>query len=864
MKKIYRGAKRQEISFPIGGIGSGSIGLDGTGRLRDWEIFNRPSKGSFNGFSHFGVKAESNGKTVDARVMNSDWLGSRMGRYVEHNAYVGYGYGPFREMLCGVPHFRDSEFAGEFPLAEVRFLDETFPGQVSLEAFNPFIPSNDRDSSIPAAFFTAVITNTGDTAMDYTFELSVNNPSKRPHDNRPAAAPNFHGVELADDFTDDTHEHYGSIAFGAPASKDIQAQQYWYRGNWFDNLGIFWQDFTAPGALKNRVYEGAGDKVREDVATVAVRATVAPGETWRQKFVIAWYYPNCINYWSGCNAADKNTCRDTKTWKNYYASQFDSAVEVADYALREWDRLEQETRRFHDALFASTLPEAALDAVSANLAVLKSATVLRLPDGQFYGFEGCQTNSGCCEGSCTHVWNYAFALPFLFPALERSMRELDYTYNQNDDGGMPFRLQLPLGKERSKFRPCVDGQMGGVIKTYREWKLCGDDEWLKTWWPKVKKSLEYAWAPTNADRWDPDRTGVISGRQHPTLDMELFGPNAWLNAFYVGALTAAAEMAEVMGDPDAALYRDLAAKGRAYTDTELFNGDYYFQKVDIRDRSILDPYAAGNTLTGGSTVDVYWNDEAGQLKYQIAEGCSIDQVLAQWMCELSGVGEILDSGKVSAALHAIYRYNFKPVLRNHFNPCRIYGLDDEAGLVICEWPEGHEKPVVPIPYAEETMHGFEYQAATHMILHGMEKEGMDVVRGIRDRYDGEKRNPWNEFECGSNYARSMASYALLLAFSGFRFDMRRNRMGMRPLHPGSYFWSLDGAWGDSRFDDASARMNVLYGAFTLAEWIVPDPEKVTSVLINGCSACFSADKEAIVLESAAVLREGDFIEARYD
>ena len=151
------------------------------------------------------------------------------------------------------------------------------------------------------------------------------------------------------------------------------------------------------------MYEGAGDKVREDVATVAVRATVAPGETWRQKFVIAWYYPNCINYWSGCNAADKNTCRDTKTWKNYYASQFDSAVEVADYALREWDRLEQETRRFHDALFASTLPEAALDAVSANLAVLKSATVIRLPDGQFYGFEGCQTNSGCCEGSCTHV-----------------------------------------------------------------------------------------------------------------------------------------------------------------------------------------------------------------------------------------------------------------------------------------------------------------------------------------------------------------------------------------------------------------------------------------------------------------------------
>lgn len=149
------------------------------------------------------------------------------------------------------------------------------------------------------------------------------------------------------------------------------------------------------------------------------------------------------------------------------------------------------------------------------------------------------------------------------------------------------------------------------------------------------------------------------------------------------------------------------------------------------------------------------------------------------MCELCGIGEILDPEKVRSALKAIYRHNFKPTLRNHFNPCRIYGLNDESGLVICDWPEGKEKPVVPIPYAEETMHGFEYQAAVHMILNGMEEEGMNVVRGIRNRYDGEKRNPWNEFECGSNYARSMASYGLLLAYSGFKYDMRKGRMGMQ-------------------------------------------------------------------------------------
>ena len=62
----YRGEQLTEISFPLGGIGSGCIGLGGNGRLIDWEIFGRPNKGSVNGFSHFAVKAERDGKLLDA------------------------------------------------------------------------------------------------------------------------------------------------------------------------------------------------------------------------------------------------------------------------------------------------------------------------------------------------------------------------------------------------------------------------------------------------------------------------------------------------------------------------------------------------------------------------------------------------------------------------------------------------------------------------------------------------------------------------------------------------------------------------------------------------------------------------------
>lgn len=854
--KTYTGSKRNEICFPIGGIGTGCIGLDGTGRLRDWEIFNRPNKGSLNGFSHFGVKVERCGETIDARVMNSDLLGSYTGHYTEIPGHHGYGFGPSRYELSGVPHFRDSAFEGEFPLAKVLFSDETFPGSVALEAFNPFIPSNDFDSSIPSAFFTACATNDTDEELTYTFEMTVNNPSKKPHIHKTIRTQSFAGVELADDFEDERHEDYGRLIFGVPSDAEAQVQHYWYRGSWFDGLGIFWQDFTAPGKLRDRNYENDG-KVWEDLATIAVTRTLKPGETWRQRFLLGWFYPNYANYWDGDSHFDPDNPY-ARVWKNHYAVMFENAAAVAEYSMREWTRMEEETIRFHDALYASSLPEIAMDAVGANLSVLNTATVLRLTEGGFYGWEGCCGHAGSCEGSCTHVWNYTQALPFLFPKLERSMRELDYTYNLDDDGRMPFRLQLPLGKKKSGFRACVDGQMGGVIKTYREWKLCGDDEWLRKWWPGVKKSLEYAWSPTNADRWDPDRTGVISGRQHHTLDMELFGPNGWLNGFYVGALKAASEMAEAMGDSDAELYAQLYKQSRAYTDSELFNGEYYQQKVDVTDKSLLTPYMESDPSTVGS----YWNDEAKQLKYQIDGGCIIDQVLGQWMCEMAGVGEILNPEHVESALRAIYKYNFKPSLRSHFNPCRIYGLNDESGLTICGWPEHVKKPVVPIPYSEECMHGFEYQAAVHMIRHGLTEEGLRVVRGIRDRYDGEKRNPWNEMECGSNYARSMASYALLLTYSGFTFDMRKGMIGFNPMNEGTFFWSCDGAWGTFSYEKNRAELKVLYGSVELKMLGLPEADKVRSLSANAKDMHFTADADAVCFDNT-FLSEGSILIAEF-
>ncbi len=751
--------------------------------------------------------------------------------------------------LSGMPHFRSVEFRGEFPIATLDFKERRFPGRVRMTAFNPFIPLNDDDSSLPAAFFEIEVKNTAKKTITYTIAGTLRNPLPENNSNTIRRAGELTILHLATDSLDPADVAYGDLALATDAP-DLSYQQYWFQSDplWFADLEVFWRDFTSPGPLNDRSYppDRAGKGTH---GTLAARVRVAPGKTARVRFLITWSFPNCENYWERGARERAAEAGISPTWRNYYATLFEDSAATATYGLTNWDRLQRETLLFKDALFSSDLPPAALDAVSANLSILKSPTTLRLEDGTFYGWEGCHAGAGCCEGSCTHVWNYAQALPFLFPNLERSMRAADFTHNQRPDGGMAFRMRLPIGSGRSGFRPCADGQLGGVLKTYRDWKISGDTDWLRSLWPAVRKSIEFAWADTNEDRWDPGRTGVLHGRQHHTLDMELFGPNSWLTGFYLAALKAGAEMADHLGEPEtAADYRALFEKGSEWVENHLFNGEYYHQLLDLSDKSITDAFDAAGA---------YWDEEHREIEHQIGEGCGIDQILAQWHADLYCLGDIFDPKRVKTALRSIFRYNFKRSMRDVYNTCRIYCLNDEAGLVICDWPDGKRKPWTPAPYSSETMNGFEYAAAAHMIQRGMVKQGMEAVAALRARYDGEKRNPWNEFECGSNYARSTASYALLNAFSRFTFDMSKARIGFDPVltDRGRFrcFWSLDSGWGIVEIKPGRVELRVLHGSLDLRTLDLPflRRRKVSRIRLGTKDVDFDARAGAIDLPAPA-------------
>jgi len=457
-------------------------------------------------------------------------------------------------------------------------------------------------------------------------------------------------------------------------------------------------------------------------------------------------------------------CEIPQYYSPWYSGRFGGINELAAYWRGNYDRLRHESAVFRDTFYDTTLPAEVVEAVAANLTILKSPTVLRQTDGRLWCFEGCGDSRGCCSGSCTHVWNYAQAIPHLFPDLERSLRQTEFHESQDAAGHQTFRSCLPIRPVAHTFHAASDGQLGGIMKIHREWRVSGDSTWLRTIWPQVKQSLDYC-----IETWDPRSRGVLEEAHHNTYDIEYWGPDGHCSSFYLGALAAAVEMGSFLGD-DVSRYRTLVNNGREFLETRLYNGEYFYQQVQTE--GLNAKFKALNTSANGPGYnEIIAALNAQGPKYQYGTGCLSDGVLGFWMARVCGLDQdIVDDAKVAGNLRAIHRYNLRHDLSDHSNPQRpTFAMGHDGGLLLCTWPHG-DAPALPFVYSDEVWTGIEYQVASHLMMEGMAEEGLEIVRLCRDRYDGSVRNPFNEYECGHWYARALSSYALLQGMTGVRYD----------------------------------------------------------------------------------------------
>ncbi|WP_153800270.1 GH116 family glycosyl hydrolase [Foetidibacter luteolus] len=818
----YSGDHLNRLAFPIGGLGAGMFCLEGTGAVSHMSVRNRPE--IFHEPSMFAaihIKGLANGvKVLEGQVPEWKFFGQR-----------GTGNGAAGTTF-GLPRFRQAEFTTRFPYGIVRLKDSDIPLAVKLTGWSPFIPTDADNSSLPAGAFEYSFTNNGTKAMDAVFSYSSKNFLASDESVKNSISSTTNGFVLQQEGSKEKPHLQGNFAVYTDEANTV-VDHCWFRGGWWDPLTMAW----------NNVRDGNMNAVapvekNAPGASLFVPFTLKPGESKTVRLMFAWYVPESdmkigdvmsdekkdCSPESGCCASpadlgvQNGAQSNAANYKPWYSAKFENINAVIDYWKNNYKDLRQKSTLFSDAFYASTLPAEVMEAVAANLTIIKSPTVLRQYDGRLWSWEGCGDDGGCCHGSCTHVWNYAQAIPNLFPSLERTLRNTEFCENQNKEGHQGFRANMPIRPLKHDFHAAADGQLGGIMKVYRDWRISGDSNWLLKIYPMVKMSMDYC-----IKTWDPRAKGVVEEPHHNTYDIEFWGPDGMCTSFYLGALKATVEMGTYL-KKDVAKYQELYNKGRNYIETSLYDGEYFVQDIEYKGLNAPDPAKAQSFGGDYSQEAVVILQKEGP-KYQYGKGCLSDGVLGAWIGSMCGLEDIIDSKKLTSHLLAVHKYNLKKDLSDHANPQRpAYALGNEGGLLLCSWPKGG-KLSLPFVYSDEVWTGIEYQVASHLMLLGRVKEGLDIVRYCRNRYDGRVRNPFNEYECGHWYARAMSSYGLLQGLTGLRYDAVDKTLHINS-RVGNFtcFISTETGFGTVSLKEGKPTLKIVHGTIQVSKVLVSGKE----------------------------------------
>lgn len=716
---IYRGKYLDAIRFTVGGIGAGSVQLDGKGRLASWHIFNN-FRQVVVPHSFFAVRVAAGGPAV-VRALQTEAVGP---------------FAPMQELA----------FRGEYPFAWYTFHDPAVGVKVSLEAFNPLVPLCVRDSAMPCAIFWLSAENPLDRPVEVAFLAAQQNAvgfrADTLIDGRryPGYGGNRNSVLRRGKSTvlwmtaepPASAPGQGEMALSAVA-EGVSAHAAW------DTLEALAADFN-DGALRGPAAAGPSPAGQTLDGALAVSFTLAPGQRGAVPFVLAWYFPHVRH--------------GTDAWHtsgNWYQNHWSGALAVADEVAERLDELAGATRLFHNALYATNLPWWMLDRISSQLAVLRSPTCFWGKDGYFGGWEGCGTQGGCCHGNCNHVWHYAQAHARLFPEIARQMRVQEFRY-QKADGAIPHR--------QFDSHPALDGQCGAVLNSYREHLMSPDDTWLQQHWPRIRKAMDYTIAT-----WDKDEDGVLAGPQWNTLDGALGGSTSWLGSLYLAALAAAEKMALCVGDrPAAERYAAVRRLGAAKQDRTLFNGQYYIQIPDPEPREDYGTGCAIDQVLGqwwAHQLDLGWLYPAEHVQSALR---SVFQY--NFRATMEGLRQaprkFVDEADPATQM-ITWPQGPRPAKATRYADEAMTGFEYAAAAAMIQ--------------AGLLPEGFVTARAVWQRYDGRLRMGLSPGDFASWGYSG---NPFGDDECGKFYARAMSAWSLLLAAQGLVYDGPAGRIGFRP------------------------------------------------------------------------------------
>lgn len=756
--ETYTKHDRARSGIALGGIGTGSVELRKDGQFYNWSIFNnyplgsgpvftipqRPRNGWESSLMFFIVRYQVEGEQARLKLLQiNDGLDEGGLESIDY-------YYPWMEAIEKI------EYSGRFPFVNMKFTDSEMPLDIEMKAFNPFIPHDVKNSSLPGIYFDFEVTSTSDKNVDVMILASQRNL---------VGYDDIHKYFVTDLVEEEDYTYFKQTVggmdtdrsdFGEMGIASVGENTSYYLG--WEHKHPYYEKLLVEKQLanindtegRNMTYEKTGEKIgrlgnrtkdQRCFSSIARSEKLSPGNSFDHSFVMAWHFPNAYGSHNAPQTEEmKNYTFEgdyilnrkiTKNQGHYYSNFFDSASEVVDYMVNNKEELTARTRQFVEDFYASDLDHFVLNQVNSNLNTFITSSTLT-KEMKFGIREGMTPDKSWGPNATIDVSLYgSAAIVALYPELQKNMmrqhRDLqtdegeinhglgyDLDYTQNGTWGVYHRMDMPGNY---------------VQQVLRDYFWTNDKEYLEEMWPSIKKAISYVTDERDEDGDDmPDMTGIMSSYDN----FPMYGLASYLQSQWLCSMKGAVEAAKTMEDKSAAReYRKIFKKGSKLMDKHLWNGEYY--------RLSKDYSGLCEDIEGATEVD---------------EGCLTDQIVGQWMANMSGLGYLFKEEHVKKSLEKVMEMSYI----------------DDFGLRNCTWPEHpdlypiHETDLW-VDQANTPWTGVELAFASFLIYEDMVDEGLKVIKSVDDRYR-EAGLYWDHQEFGGHYYRPMSSWAIMNAFLG--------------------------------------------------------------------------------------------------
>lgn len=726
-RTMYRHSKPRS-GAALGGIGAGWFEIRQDGQTYDWNIFNNKPLGVGAHFTmptvsmlFFLVRYQVEGFNPKIKLLQIEE--SHKSAAIEgHEMYYIFPW------LSGVDKI---EYSSTFPFSRLRFIDKEMPFIVDLEAWSPFIPHNEKDSSLPAALFDFTITSMTNKKVDVSIFATLRNAvgyddKKRTYKSSAILKDDYAALEMSCEMDKSGYNfgHMGLFSMSPGSSYYLG----WEHHHPYYEILLRNKDLPNIDDTdgRNQTDEKTGrKKALERCFSTIGWSTKLNGKKNKinHKLGVTWNFPNLYAEDVRTGKKKKGPYLKDQNEGHYYSNFFSSSYEVSQYVADNYERLSTETEAFHDAFFDSSLEEYALDQINSHLNTFITSSWFSR-EGYFGILEGLSPEQSWAGLATTDVSMYGgVMIASLFPRLDRNTSLL-HAQLQRKDGIVTHSIHknFKTAAEREVTGVRLDMPSQFVYMALRAFLWSGDMEYLKKVWPHCKKAISYVLSERDKNK---DLLPYMEGIMCSYDNFPMHGVASYVAGQWLAAVHCAYSVAEILGDAEAlSEYEQVFEKGKAVFEDKVWNGAYYR----------------------------LYNNEP-QKENDKDEGCLTDQMIGQWALHLVNGPRFLRKDRIDKALKSILSLNFYP----------------EYGLRNCQWP-GDEflhdvKDDTWVDQANTVWSGVELEFASFLLYEGFEKEAYEIIKNVDDRY-----KKWGLYydhkEFGGHYYRPMSAWGIINAALG--------------------------------------------------------------------------------------------------